>query len=37
MILEIFAIGAFIIGAYFYMDHRFNEAKVITKIARKLF
>ena len=35
--LELFSIGAFIIGAYFYMDHRFNEAKVITKIARKLF
>lgn len=35
--LELFSIGVFIIGAYFYMDHRFNEAKVITKIARKLF
>ena len=37
MILEIFTIGAFIIGAYFYMDHRFNDSKVITKIAKKLF
>lgn len=37
MILELFAIGTFIIGAYFYLDHRFNDSKVITKIARKLF
>ena len=35
--LELFSIGAFIIGAFFYIDMRFNNRKIITKLANKLF
>jgi len=35
--ITLFSLGAFIIGALFMADFRFNGAKIITKIANKLF
>jgi len=35
--MMLFALGAFTIGALFMVDFKFNEAKIITKLARKLF
>jgi len=33
----LFSLGAFIIGALFMVDFRFNGSKIITKIANRLF
>lgn len=35
--LEYFSIGVFFISAFFYIDMRFNNGKIITKVANKLF
>jgi len=35
--MELFALGVFVIGALFMADFKFNDAKIITKVARKLF
>jgi len=36
-IIEIAAVGTFIIGALFYADFQFNQAKIVTYLARKFF
>jgi hypothetical protein len=36
-VLTIFSLGAFTVGALAMIDFRFNDAKIITKIANKLF
>lgn len=37
MVETVFGLSVFVVGALFYLDLRFNDGKIVTKLARKFF